>query len=82
MIVTVALFFASIILAPWWLTVGVALVLLSRWNSVAVVVFGGVLMDLLYGSPVPFLFESALLYTSIFSVLALVSWYLHATMLE
>ncbi len=82
MIMTIVLFYASIVLAPWWLTTMVAVVLLARWNLAIPVIVGGMLMDLVYGAPLPLLGGYALLYTITLALLSLVSLYLHATMLE
>ena len=82
MITTLILFFASVILAPWWFTVLVGVYILARWNLFVPVILGGMLMDLIYGMPSGVLGMSALLYTIVFMMLAVAARYLHATMLE
>ena len=82
MIPTLLLFFASTILAPWWLTVAVGLLLLSRWNAVFSVILGGVILDLVLGTSVSSLSGFQYVYTCVFILCALASTVLRATMLE
>jgi hypothetical protein len=82
MIVTLVLFFVSIVIGPWWLTVIVGTVLLARWNAVIPVVVGGILMDMLFGVPLTLIGNTMALYTLAFSLMAFASLYLSATMIE
>ncbi len=77
-----AVFFASVLVAPWWLTICCGLFLLSFFESAVVVIIGGVLMDLIFGTPIPALGGFHYLYTTLFIFLAAVSWYLHRALSE
>lgn len=78
----IAAYILSAVLLPWWITVFLAVILLAYFKAYGVVVFGGILMDLLYGAPQPALFEFQYIYTLVFGILALVSWVLDRMILE
>jgi hypothetical protein len=77
-----ALFFTSILFAPWWLSVAVGCFLLTRYNAWFPVILGGLAVDMLYGAPVQSLQGYAFIYATLFAVLSLASMYLRDTMLE
>jgi len=69
------LFFASILFFPWWLSVFLALVL-SIPHDAYEVLLGGVLMDALYGAPVPALFDLPIIFTLLFAAFFFAGAYL------
>jgi|GEM_PF-1014394 len=77
-----AAFLVSALLLPWWSTVILGILLLGFYRSYAVVVTGGVLMDLIFGVAQPALFGFAYIYTAMFLVLVLLSMYLNTRILE
>ncbi len=64
------LFFGSILFFPWWVSVFLGVLLLFAGEGYEVL-FGGVLLDVLYGAPLPFFFHFPALYTALFSLLFL-----------
>jgi hypothetical protein len=71
-----ALFFASIVYCPWWVTLFIAIWLAPYKGSFAPLVIGGLLMDVMFGSRVASLGGFSYVYTLVFVGAALVSWYL------
>jgi len=66
---TMAAFFGSAVFAPWALTVMIGVALIAVWHSRFSVIFGGVLMDSLFGVPIPALGGFAWVYTALFVLL-------------
>ena len=81
-IFSIALFLISILVAPAWLSVALAVLLLSEWGDYALVVVAGACIDLMFGAPIALLGGFAFVYTTIFAILAVASLYLRATILE
>ncbi|MCW9054804.1 MAG: hypothetical protein OQJ98_02375 [Candidatus Pacebacteria bacterium] len=61
---TTTLFFLSIFLFPWFVTAGLGLLIVARYSGYEVV-FGGLMMDLLYGVDIPAFYFGAYIYTII-----------------
>lgn len=75
-------FMVSVFFCPWWLTVTLGILLLSLFDASVIVIIGGICMDLVFGtSLVPF-GGFQYLYTTLFLILAVLSWYLHRTLSE
>ena len=81
-IFTITLFLISILAAPVWISVALAVLLLSEWGDYALVVLAGACMDLMFGAPIALFGGFAFVYTGIFTILAVASLYLRATILE
>jgi putative Ca2+/H+ antiporter (TMEM165/GDT1 family) len=75
-------FFISVVYLPWWVTVSIAIVLLSVWRTYATVMLGALCLDILFGSPLAAFGGFAYLYTAIFALLVFLSFFLNRTMLE
>lgn len=75
-------FLASALTCPWWLTVMLGIALLALFEASGIVVAGGVLVDTAFGAPLAPLGGFQYLYTALFVMLALLSWYLHLTLSE
>ncbi len=75
-------FFISVFTCPWWLTISLGILLLSLFEAGITVISGGVLMDGVFGAPLPLLGGFHYLYTALFIVLVACSWYLHRTLSE
>ena len=73
MILLSALFLASVIVAPWWVTLSVALLLAPHRYSLPVLAGGGALMDVLYGAPIAAIAHTTLLYSIVFVGIALLA---------
>lgn len=76
------LFLGMVFVAPWWASIAFALVLLVCGNNTFVVVLGGVIMDLTFGTPIASLGGFQYLYTTLFVFLSIVTWYLKRTLSE
>lgn len=74
--------FVSVVYLPWWLSVGIALVLLSVWRAYVSVILGALCIDILFGSPLLAFGGFAYLYTAIFSALTLMTLFLSRAMIE
>lgn len=75
-------FLVSVFFCPWWLTVTLGVLLLSLFEAGVVVVIGGVCMDVLFGTPLVPFGGFQYLYTTLFLILTMLSWYLHKTLSE
>lgn len=75
-------FLVSVFFCPWWLTVTLGVLLLSFFEAGVVVVIGGVCMDVLFGAPLVPFGGFQYLYTTLFLMLGILSWYLHKTLSE
>lgn len=75
-------FFLSALLCPWWLTVFLAIMILSFFETPLLVIIGGLFMDLLFSAPIEPLGGFRYLYTTLFIFLSLLSWYLHQALSE
>ena len=69
------LFFASIFLFPWYISVLLSVVLLVLFNAYEVIL-GGLLLDTLYGTPILGYFDSESLFTLLFVILYILSFYI------
>lgn len=78
----VALFFLSILFAPWWLTVPLGIIILLEPWGMPVAVFGGVLVDVLFGTPIASLGGFAYLYTLLFVCGGLTVLYLRSRVVD
>ncbi|MES2014285.1 MAG: hypothetical protein V4437_00530 [Patescibacteria group bacterium] len=78
----VVAFFASACMCPWWLTVFLGVILLALFGNVPLVVIGGLLMDFIFGAPIPSLLGFSYLYAMLFLFLGALSWYLRRTLSE
>lgn len=72
-------FFASVFIAPWWLTVFIGLLLIVLFGGGVFVVIGGFFMDSVFGAPLPLLHGFHFLYTAFFIFLVCLDWYLEKT---
>ena len=79
-ILGVPLFFLSIFIAPWWLSLALGLALLLYCRAYEVVL-GGVMTDLLYASPVPSWGGTTFATTALFLLCALAAFVLHRRLL-
>lgn len=75
-------FFVSVFFCPWWLTVSFGILLLSFFESSIAVIIGGMCMDLVFSAPLTPFGGFEYLYTTLFLILAILSWYLHKTLSE
>lgn len=75
-------FLISVFVSPWWLTILLGIFLLALFEASITVIAGGLLMDTTFGAPLVPLGGFHYLYTAIFVMLALLSWYLHRTLSE
>ena len=74
------LFFISIFLLPWWVTLLLGVFLLVVFESYEVVL-GGAVIDLLYGAPVPFFGGVSFLATAVFLILSVGVFFLRRRLL-
>ncbi|MES2135266.1 MAG: hypothetical protein V4449_03445 [Patescibacteria group bacterium] len=72
----------SAVVANWWLTVLIGIVLIGLFQAYITLILGGVLMDVLFGAPMAPLWGFQYLYTALFLILVGLSWYLHRTLSE
>ncbi len=75
-------FLFSALFLPWWLTICIGIFAIVLFRMYAVVIFGGFLMDMLFGIPEPRLFGFSCIYTAVFVILALIAWFLDRAILE
>lgn len=75
-------FFASVFFCPWWLTIILGILLLSLFEAGVLVIIGGICMDLVFGAPMVSFGGFQYLYTALFFMLVIFSWYLHRTLSE
>lgn len=68
--------------APWWAVVPLVIIFLAQGGTVAIPIIAGFTMDLLFGAPVTSLNDFSYLYTTVFTLLSLVAWYLLRTLSE
>jgi hypothetical protein len=80
-LLSIAFLFSALFL-PWWLTVSLGILAVGFFRMYIVVVFGGFLMDMLFGVAEPRLFGFSFIYTGIFLILALIAWFLDRAILE
>ena len=66
---------SSILFLPWWLSILFALVLLFGFEAVEVLGWG-LLIDILYGTPLTLFFNFTFIFTLLFFVLFLSTQYL------
>lgn len=76
------IFLLSVLFLPWWVSVFLAILLLSSYKSRLVILCGGLLMDTLYGAPIVSLFSISYLYTTLFLVLILTSMFLRTKLMN
>lgn len=69
------LMFLSVLFLPWWVTVIVAMVFLSKFKAYEII-FWGVFVDILYSASVPSFLNIEYLFTITFIVLLIISHYL------
>lgn len=69
------LMFLSVLFLPWWVTVIVAMVFLSKFKAYEII-FWGVFADILYNASVPSFLNIEYLFTITFIVLLIISHYL------
>lgn len=78
----VLIFFLSVLFAPWWLAGAVAVFILAEWRDWISVLFGAILLDLLFGVPVVSGYELPFLYTAVFGTLIIAEFYLRSRILD
>jgi len=66
---------SSILFLPWWFSVLLALVLLFGFEAVEVLGWG-LLIDILYGTPLTFFYNFTFIFTLLFFILFLTTTYL------
>jgi len=66
---------SSILFLPWWFSILFALVLLFGFEAVEVLGWG-LLIDILYGTPLTFFFNFTFIFTLLFLLLFLSTYYL------
>lgn len=81
-ITLIVVFFLSAILAPWWCTALIAVILAAKGNDLFVLPIGGVCVDILFGTPIASLGGFSFVYTTVFSILALVAFFIHRHIFE
>lgn len=69
--VVFALFLLSALALPWWFVVPFGIVVSTLSGGVYVAIGGGVLLDQLYGAPIPLLGDTSAIYTITFMCIAL-----------
>ena len=75
-------FFISIATLPWWASVLLGILFVAEGGSVWVVVFGGFILDELFGAPIASLGGFAYLYTALFIIIGAVVLYLRSMLFE
>ena len=80
--VLVPFFFASVLVGPWWVSIGVGILIASLSQRYIPLIFGGMLMDMLFGAPVPAFFDFSFLYTAMFTLIAICAFYFRDRILE
>lgn len=70
-ILTDVLFFGSVLFLPWWITLFIGILGLIFLENFWEIIVGGLLIDLVYGTPLPHLFSFELWGTVITSILFL-----------
>lgn len=70
-----ALLFFSILFLPWWFSILFALVLLFGFEAIEVLGWG-LLIDILYGTPLTLFFNFTFIFTLLFLTLFLVTTHL------
>lgn len=81
-IVFSVLFFASLFIFPWYVTVLLGGVLVVLWEAYFEVVLVGLLLDILFGAPVAALNDFSLIYATFFIFLSLSSFFLRRVILD
>ncbi|TAJ16081.1 hypothetical protein EPO56_00060 [Patescibacteria group bacterium] len=76
------LFLGMVFVAPWWMSVLFAILLLVMGNNGFIVVIGGIIIDLTFGTPIHSLGGFQYLYTTLFILLSIIAWYLKRTLSE
>lgn len=77
-----AIFFVSVLFAPWWLSVALAVLLLSFFKAYFEVIVGGVIMDSVFGAPIMSLFNIEFLYTILFTILVVTTYFFRKVIME
>ena len=75
------IFFVSVLFAPWWLSVLLAIILLSYFGAYFEVIVGGIVMDSMFGVPIIALFNTEFLYTIMFAILVLTAYFAKRVMM-
>jgi len=78
----ITVFFISIFFAPWWFAVLLGVLLLAYTKDYVVVLCGGLLLDMVFGSPIISFFAFSYVYTLLFSVCALSAFLLRTRLVE
>lgn len=81
-ILLLSLFFFGIFFLPWFIVVGVAILLLAYTRDSIPVLAGGLVYDVLYGAPIALFWGYAYLYTTLFLLLIAVSILLRKQLLH
>lgn len=76
------LYVASCLLAPWWFSVALGIILIAYLNLWVVAILGGLLIDLAFGAPIAAFGGFEYLYTALFIVLSSLAFVLKNRMLE
>lgn len=75
-------FFASVILMPWYVTVPLGIMLMILFGAYAEAIIGGILLDGMFGTGIAVLAGISYLYTLLFSGLSLCAFVLRRALLE
>lgn len=77
-----AVFLLAAVSLPWWFVVPLGIVIATQPWGGPVAVLGGVLLDAMYGSPVATLGGFAHVYTLIFCIAVLGTWFLSSRVVD
>ncbi len=80
--ILISFFFASVLLGPWWISIAAGIWIASISERSVPLIVGGMLMDMLFGAPIPALFGFNFLYTTIFLLIVLSALYFRRRILE
>lgn len=77
-----ALFFVSVFLLPWWMTLALAVLFVSLFKSGPIVILGGFIMDSAFGTPFFPLFGFHYIFTSVLILVSITAFYLRSALSE
>lgn len=78
----ILIFFLSILFLPWWVSIILAVIGVAYMGAYMTVFLGGVLLDTLFGTAVPTLFNSAYVYTTLFLLMIMATFAIRRFILE
>ena len=71
-----ALFLVSLVFLPWWVSVPLGIIAATTKYGGPIAVFGGVVLDAVYGTPIDILFGFQYVYTTLFLLVVLLVYVL------